>query len=66
MVWLMLHTIYGLKQSTMEWYEQVRAVMTELGFTQCAVDHAVFIYNKSTASTGHIICIIRWHGYLQL
>jgi hypothetical protein len=61
LVWLMLRTIYGLKQSAMEWYEQVRAIMMELGFTRCAVDHAVFIYDKSTPSTGHILCIIGWH-----
>lgn len=60
MVWLMLRTIYGLKQSAMEWYEQVRAVMLELGFTRCAVDHAVFIYDKE-GTTGRIYCIVGWH-----
>lgn len=44
LVWLMLRTIYGLKQSAMEWYEQVWTVMEELGFAQCVVDHAIFIY----------------------
>jgi hypothetical protein len=61
LVWLMLRTIYGLKQSAMEWYEQVRAVMEELGFTRCVVDHAVFIYDKLTPSAGRIFCIIGWH-----
>src|SRR6267154_2137373 len=61
LVWLMLRTIYGLKQSAMEWYEQVRAVMIELGFMRCAVDHAVFIYDKTTPSSGHIFCIVGWH-----
>ena len=32
-VWLMLHTIYGLKQAALEWYEQVCTVMSNLGFT---------------------------------
>jgi hypothetical protein len=61
MVWLMLRTIYGLKQSAMEWYEQVCAVMLELGFTRCAIDHAVFIYDVTTPSTGHVFCIVGWH-----
>jgi hypothetical protein len=61
LIWLMLRTIYGLKQSSMEWYKQVRVIMMELGFTRCAVDHAVFIYDKSTPSAGHILCIISWH-----
>jgi len=60
LVWKMLRTIYGLKQSAMEWYEQVSAVMLELGFTRCAVDHAVFIYDKGSSST-RIYCIVGWH-----
>jgi hypothetical protein len=61
MVWLMLRTIYGLKQSAMEWYKQVQAIMIELGFTRCAVDYAVFVYDKTMPSTGHIYCIVGWH-----
>jgi hypothetical protein len=62
LVWLMLRTIYGLKQSAMEWYEQVRAVMEELGFVRCAVDHAVFTYDHIDSVTAHhIICIIGFH-----
>lgn len=59
-VWRMLHTIYGLKQSAMEWYEEVCGVMTELGFSQCAVDHAVFIFDKVT-SVARILCIVGFH-----
>jgi hypothetical protein len=59
-VWRMLRTIYGLKQSAMEWYEEVRAVMTELGFSHCAVDHTVFLFDKVLSST-HTICIIGFH-----
>jgi hypothetical protein len=62
LVWLMLRTIYGLKQSAMEWYEQVRAVMEELGFTRCTVDHAVFTYDRTDSiSARRIICIIGFH-----
>jgi hypothetical protein len=59
-VWQMLRTIYGLKQSAMEWYEEVRAVMTELGFSRCAVDHAVFLFDKVLSGT-RTICIIGFH-----
>jgi hypothetical protein len=62
LVWLMLRTIYGLKQSAMEWYEQVRSVMEELGFTRCTVDHAVFLYDRTVStSTVRIVCIIGFH-----
>jgi hypothetical protein len=46
-VWLMLRTIYGLKQSTMEWYGQVCSIMSDLGFVRCEADHALFYYNGS-------------------
>ena len=46
-VWLMLQTIYGLKQSTMEWYKQVCSIMSDLGFICCKADHALFYYDGS-------------------
>lgn len=59
-VWRMLRTIYGLKQSAMEWYKQVREVMNELGFARCPVDYAVFLFDSSASGT-RIICIIGFH-----
>lgn len=44
----------------MEWYEQVREIMRELGFTRCAVDHVVFLFDSVTSGTC-IICIIGFH-----
>jgi hypothetical protein len=44
----------------MEWYEQVRSVMEELGFKRCAVDHAVFTYDCVTKGV-RTICIIGFH-----
>lgn len=64
MVWRMLRTLYGLKQSAMEWYEQVRAVMEELGFARCAVNHTVFLYDhshKEGTLSSRIIRLIAWH-----
>ena len=46
-VWLMLRTIYDLKQSAMEWYEQVCSIMSDLGFIRCEADHALFYYDGS-------------------
>ena len=76
MVWLMLRTIYGLKQSAMEWYEQVCSIMSDLGFVRCDADHALFYYDGGDdVSTGittipqpndiptgtAIKCFIGWH-----
>ncbi|KAG2067554.1 hypothetical protein BDR04DRAFT_992444, partial [Suillus decipiens] len=27
----------------------------------CAIDYAIFIYDKSSPSTGHIYCIVGWY-----
>jgi hypothetical protein len=61
MVWKMLRTIYGLKQSAMEWYEEVKAIMEELGFTRCGVDYAVFIFDHVDNYGTRTFCIIGWH-----
>lgn len=34
--------------------------MMELGFSRCAVDHAVFLFDKVTSGTC-IICIVSFH-----
>jgi hypothetical protein len=63
LVWLMLRTIYGLKQSAMEWYEQVRSIMSDLGFVRSEADHAVFYYDGDDDTTAglNVKCIIGWH-----
>jgi hypothetical protein len=55
--------IYGLKQSALEWYEQVCAVMGDLGFIRTNSDHALFYYDKaeSAINTVHTRCLIGWH-----
>ncbi|KAG2065546.1 hypothetical protein BDR04DRAFT_1032470 [Suillus decipiens] len=35
--------------------------MEELGFTHCAVDYAVFIFDHMDHSGSHTFCIIGWH-----
>jgi len=44
----------------MEWYEQVREIVEELGFTQCAVNYTMFLFDSEVSST-RIVCIIRFH-----
>lgn len=63
-VWLMLHSIYGLKQSALEWYKQVCAIMAELGFTRTESDHALFYYEGGAdlaIGITRIRCFIGWH-----
>ena len=62
-VWHMLYTIYGLKQSTLEWYEQVCVVMSDLGFTHAESDHALFYYDEleNATSSVHVCCFMGWH-----
>ena len=35
-------TLYGLKQSGRRWYQKLRSIFLSLGYSQCAVDQAVF------------------------
>lgn len=61
-VWRMLYMIYGLKQSALEWYEQVCAVMSDLGFVWVDLDHVLFYYDEvHTADADHVECFISWH-----
>ena len=73
LVWLMLCSIHGLKQSALEWYEQVCTVMSDLGFVCTESDHALFYYDsKDDLTTGvtnltlsalptKVKCLIGWH-----
>ena len=72
-IWLMLRSIYGLKQSALKWYEQVCSVMSDLGFVHTESDHALFYYKgeddvivgitKPTVNTlpTRVRCLIGWH-----
>ena len=72
-VWLMLCSIYGLKQSALEWYEQVCSVMSDLGFVHAESDHALFYYHGeddvvagitsfvTRTSPARVKCLIGWH-----
>ena len=73
LVWLMLRIIYGLKQSVLEWYEQVCMVMSDLGFVCAESDHALFYFDGEddvtagitvptvNATPTRVQCLIGWH-----
>lgn len=42
----LLKTLYGLKQSSRQQYQQLVDIMTKLGFLRCEVDQAVFYWRK--------------------
>ena len=48
----LLSSLYGLKQAVLDRYELLCTILFALGFCQCKVDFAVFIYNKGL-SNGH-------------
>ena len=48
--------LYGIKQAAYMFYKTLREELESLGFVRCAVDHAVFTYNK-----GGVRCLTGWH-----
>ncbi|RDB27573.1 Retrovirus-related Pol polyprotein from transposon TNT 1-94 [Hypsizygus marmoreus] len=42
LVYLVLRALYGLKQSSFEWYSLLCSVLEGIGLVRCEVDHAVF------------------------
>ncbi|RDB14617.1 Retrovirus-related Pol polyprotein from transposon TNT 1-94 [Hypsizygus marmoreus] len=49
LVYLVLRALYGLKQSSFEWYSLLRSVLEGIGLVRCEVDHAVF-YGRFSSS----------------
>jgi hypothetical protein len=45
--------IYGLKQGGRKWYEALRRVLEEMGFSRCEADHAIFYLHA-----GGFICYL--------
>ena len=51
----LLKAIYGLKQATRRWYQKLRSIFVSLGYTQSAVDQAVFF--KLIPQSKHLIVV---------
>ena len=62
-IWLMLHTIYRLKQSALKWYKQVCSIMADLGFIRTESDHMLFYYKEVESAVNKVRtqCLIEWH-----
>ena len=68
-VLLLLKTLYGLKQSSREWYRQIRQFLESIGFVCCAVDEGLFVLSLHTSPdpsvplppSGSICCYICLH-----
>jgi hypothetical protein len=57
MVLRLQKVLYGLKQAGRRWYQTLVRMLTDLGFTQCSVDQAVF--HKVVPKSGqHIIVVV--------
>jgi hypothetical protein len=54
-VWLLLKSIYGLKQAGHEWHVHLRDVLVKIGFVQMKVDRCIFVF---VTSNGKIILAV--------
>ena len=43
-IWLLLRTLYGLKQSGKVWNDLINSVLIELGFIACSGDKCLYVY----------------------
>jgi hypothetical protein len=59
-LWLLLKSIYGLKQVSRVWYCLLRKVLESLGFDRSEFDHALFIFKKTWGST-LVHCLLAVH-----
>jgi len=53
-VWLLLKSIYGLRQAGLQWYKKIHQAMTTLGFVRLTVDSCVYVRQ----SEGTIIIVL--------
>lgn len=49
--------IYGLKQSSRQWFEKLSTVMLSTGFKQCPVDHSFFNHQSHDSFTALLIYV---------
>jgi hypothetical protein len=56
-VFKLLKTIYGLKQSSMEWYKDIKATILSMGYIQSQFDACLFIKGDPSDGTFAIIIV---------
>ena len=61
-VLLLLHSLYGLKQSGRAWYHKFREVLLRHGFEQVAVEHCLYV----RCQNGKLQIISAWVDNLLL
>ena len=44
----LVKSLYGLRQTSRQWYAKLLATILQLGFTQSQSDHSLFVYTKGT------------------
>jgi len=49
--------LYGLKQVGQRWYQTFTCILSDLGFTQCSIDQAVYYKPNSKASESVVITV---------
>jgi len=50
-VYLLKRALYGLKQSSREWYRTITAILAEFGFVRCKSDHSIFMLTRDGFTT---------------
>ena len=55
-VLLLIHSLYGLKQSGRAWYHKLKKILLKHGFQQVAVEHCLYIRRIN----GELQIILAW------
>lgn len=56
-VYKLLKSLYGLKQSSMQWFAKLSTIFISNNFTQCVVDNSPFIHKFKTSFTALLIYV---------
>ena len=50
-VYRLERSLYGLKQSSREWYKTITPVLEDFGFVRCESDHSIFVLTRNGYTT---------------